>query len=164
MLILTEGFVKIGIADRIQLGLLLAAAVGFALTFWQVRSNARTQRGSFLKDLYLTSVTDEVICEAYYLIEYNKFTYDSNFHGSVTEPKIDRLLSFADLVCELYLQGIIKRREMEFFKYRFLRLAKDPNIQAYLEFLTGFYKQVGTKKRPFHSFVSYGMSHGHVEL
>jgi hypothetical protein len=164
MRILLDSLTKIGVADRIQLGLLMAAVAGIALTFWQLRSNGRTQRGSFLKDLYLTLITDPLICEAYYLIEYNKFTYDSNFHGSPTEPKIDRLLSFADLVCELYFQGIIKRREMEFFTYRLLRLAKDPNIQAYLEFLTGFYKQVGTKKRPFHSFVSYGMSHGHVEL
>ena len=163
MRILLESLAKVGVPDRIQLGLLMSAVAGIALTFWQVRSNGRTQRGSFLKDLYLTLITDPWICEAYYLVEYNKFTYDSNFHNSPTEQKIDRLLSFADLVCELYFLGIIKRREMEFFKYRFLRLAADSSIQAYLEFLTGFYERVGMKKRPFHSFASYGVGHGHTE-
>jgi hypothetical protein len=38
------------IADAINTGLLVAAVVGMALTFWQVRSGVRTQRAQFLKD------------------------------------------------------------------------------------------------------------------
>lgn len=143
------------ITDRIQLGLLLAAVVGIALTFWQVRANARTQRASFLKDLYSTLITDPVISEAYYLIEYGNFAYGPDFHGSDIEPKIDRLLSFADLVCELSSLKIIKTKEMEFFRYRFVRIGADPGIEDYLKFLTGFYQRVGMTRRPFDNFVAY---------
>ena len=160
MLIARDVLSKLTPADRIQFGLLLAAVIGIALTYWQVRSNARTQRAVFLKDLYSTLTTDPSICEAYYLIEYGRFSYGPDFHGSPTEPKIDRLLSFADLVCELYSRGIMKRHEMEFFKYRFIRMAENPDVEEYLAFLTKFYERVGIKKRPFHGFVSYSKRFG----
>lgn len=143
------------LADYINTGLLLTAVVGIAMTYWQVRSSARTQRASFLKDLYSTLTTDADICEAYYLVEYGRFKYGTEFHGSNMEPKIDRLLAFTDLVCELYQQQIITSHEMEFFRYRFLRLATNPDIKAYLQFLSGFYAQVGLEKEPFHSFAEY---------
>ncbi len=160
MLITLDFLSKLTPADRVQVGLLLAAVVGIALTYWQVRSNAQTQRALFLKDLYSTLTTDPSICKAYYLIEYGTFTYGPEFHGSPTEPKIDRLLSFADLVCQLYSRGIMKKHEMEFFKYRFLRMAENPGIVEYLTFLTGFYERVGIEKRPFHGFVTYSKGLG----
>lgn len=160
MVIAVDVLAKLTPADRVQVGLLLAAVVGIALTYWQVRSNAQTQRALFLKDLYSTLTTDPSVCEAYYLIEYGRFIYEPEFHGSATEPKIDRLLSFADLVCELYSRGIMKKHEMEFFKYRFLRMAQDPGIVGYLAFLTDFYERVGMKERPFHRFVTYSKAGG----
>ena len=83
-----DALAKVVLGDRIQLGLLLAGVIGIGLTYWQVRSNARTQRATFLKDLYSTLVSDALICEAYYLIEYDKFRYDAGFHDSELEPKI----------------------------------------------------------------------------
>ena len=144
------------IADYINVGLLLTAVIAIAMTYFQVRSSARTERASFLKDLYSTLTSDPDISRAYYLVEYGQFTYGPDFHGSELEPRIDRLLSFADLVCELHDQGIVTAREMEFFRYRFVRLASDPNIRAYLDFLTDSYKTVGVRKEPFHSFTAYG--------
>lgn len=141
--------------DLIQAGLLLAAVVGIGLTYWQARSSARTQRASFLKDLYSTLTADPEICRAYYAIEYGKFKYGPDFHGSEMEKSVDRLLSFADLVCELARQRVLTRQEMAFFQYRFLRLSDDADVRAYLQFLERFYTQVGAGKRPFHSFVAF---------
>ncbi|MBI1955285.1 MAG: hypothetical protein HYS38_02725 [Acidobacteria bacterium] len=138
--------------DAINTGLLLAAVIGIGLTFWQLRVGARTQRAQFLTDLYSTLVSDPDIVEAYYLIEYGRFKYETGFHGSAVEPKVDRLLGFVDLVAELHLQSVISDREMVFFHYRFRRLFEDREVRAYLDFLSSFYNRVGINKEPFPSF------------
>jgi hypothetical protein len=147
-------------ADKINIALLVAAVVGIALTFWQVRKGARSQRAQFLKELYLTMTADVDIGAAYYQIEYGKFKYDQDFHDSEIERQVDRLLSFADLVAELYLQSAISKREMVFFQYRFRRICEDKEIQAYLTFLSSFYKQVGVGKNPYDSFQRVAMKFG----
>ncbi len=138
--------------DWINLGLLVVAVFGFGLTISQLKSGFRTQRAQFLKDLYTTSVSDIDISEAYYLIEYDKFIYNSDFHDSNIEPKVDRLLSFYDLVAELNIQEIISDREMIFFSYRFKRIFNNKGIKEYLIFLSSFYKNNGIDKEPFSSF------------
>lgn len=140
------------IGDAVNTGLLVAAVLGIAMTLWQVRVGVRTKRGEFLKDLYSTLVSDADIGEAYYLIEYGRFDYGRDFHGSTLEPKVDRLLGFVDLVAELRLQAVLSDREMAFFRYRFKRVYEDPGVQGYLAFLSSFYAQVGVAKEPFHSF------------
>jgi len=142
--------------DAVNIGLLIVAIVGIGLTYWQVRTGVHTQRAQFLKDLYSTLVSDPDIGEAFYLIEYGRFKYGPDFHGSPLEPKIDRLLAFVDLVAEMHLQKVISDREMEFFQYRFCRLFGDSGVKAYLEFLSQFYGSTGVKKEPYHSFQRVG--------
>jgi hypothetical protein len=142
----------VSVADALNIGLLAAAVAGIALTLWQVRIGVRTHRAQFLNDLYSKLVSDGDIGEAYYLIEYGKFEYGPDFHGSELEPKVDRLLGFVDLVAELHLQGVISRREMAFFDYRFRRLFSDAGVRAYLTFLAAFYERTGTHRDPFSSF------------
>jgi len=136
----------------INTGLLVAAVVGIALTFWQVRAGVCTQRAQFLNDMYSTMVSDPDIGEAYYLIEYGHFEYGPEFHGSPFERRIDRLLGFVDLVAEPHLQEVLSDREMEFFHYRFRRLSTAPGVRSYLDFLGEFYRRTGVAKEPFHSF------------
>jgi hypothetical protein len=88
--------------DIINTGLLVITALGVIAAVVQIRNGTKAQRATYLKDLYLQFRTDPDIAESFYLIEYDKFKYDSTFHGSKIEPKIDRLLTFIDLVCELY--------------------------------------------------------------
>jgi hypothetical protein len=142
-------------ADRINAALLVVAVVGILLTWWQARAGAKTQRAAFLRDLYGTINSDEGIREAFYSIEYGKFTYDADFHGSKEECNVDRLLSFVDLICELHRRRVLTRREMLFFEYRFRRVAADPHVQEYLTFLKGFYAMNDTRTEPFASFMSY---------
>lgn len=99
--------------------------------------------------------SDPDIRDAYYLVEYGEFVYDHSFHGSSNEKQIDRLLSFVDLVCDLFAQGIITEHEMSFFKYEFTRIHQNANVQGYLKFLKSFYDEVRTGTTPFPSFVSY---------
>lgn len=105
---------NLSISDKINTALLFVTAIGFVAALWQVRASARTQRATFLKDLYMQLRTDTDVAYAFYLIEYGKFSYDRNFHDSELEKKIDRLLTFIDLVCEMRAQKIITEREMNF--------------------------------------------------
>jgi hypothetical protein len=144
------------VADLINTGLLLVAIIGIFLTYRQIREGYKTQKAAFFKDLYSTIFADEDIRQAFYRIEYKKFVYPKEFHGSETEKLIDRLLGFMDLVCDLYAQGVITDHEMAFFNYHFTRVYDDSNIQGYLEFLKGFYGGVvGTETGPFPSYVAY---------
>jgi hypothetical protein len=145
----------ISVADVINAFLLIVAIIGIAFTYRQIRESHKTQKATFFKDLYSTMFSDPDVRNAYYQIEYGDFTYDENFHGSSNEKLIDRLLSFVDLVCDLYAQGIITEHEMSFFKYEFTRIYQNPNVQGYLEFLKNFYADVGTGTKPFASFVAY---------
>jgi hypothetical protein len=145
----------LSVSDKINTALLFVTALGVIAAFWQIRAGARAQRATFLKDLYMQLRTDSEVARAFYLIEYGEFTYDSQFHGSELEPKIDRLLTLIDLVCEMRAQKVITKREMNFFAYQFSRVAQDENIQHYLKFLNGFYAQNGLNRKPFSAFQAY---------
>jgi hypothetical protein len=145
----------ISIADIINALLLLAAVIGIFLTYRQTRHTYRTQKATFFKDLYSIMFSDPNIRKAYYQIEYDNFIYDSSFHGSKNEQRIDRLLSFADLVCYLYGQKMLTEYEMSFFKYEFVRMYTDKNMQEYLTFLKNFYGENKTGTEPFPTYVAY---------
>ena len=146
------------LADKINTALLLVTALGVMAAFWQIRTGAKAQRATFLKDLYMQLRTDESVAEAFYLIEYSEFVYDQSFHGSILEKKVDRLLTLIDLVCEMRSQRIISKREMQFFRYQFLRVAADPSIRDYLLFLDMFYKRVGMDRRAFPAFQEFSQA------
>lgn len=141
--------------DKINAVLLVVTALGVVAAFWQLRASARAQRAMFLKDLYLQLRTDPDVAKAYYLIEYDQFHYDGAFHGSDLEPKIDRLLTVIDLVCELHAQGTITKREMQFFCYQFRRVAQNEGIRGYLRFLNDIYAKSNLDHKPFCGFQAY---------
>jgi hypothetical protein len=145
----------LSIADVINAFLLLAAVIGIFLTYRQIQHTYKTQKANFFKDLYSMMFSDLDIRKAYYQIEYDEFIYDSSFHGSENEQRIDRLLSFADLVCYLYDQKMLTEHEMSFFKYEFVRIYTDEGIQGYLNFIKEFYRENETGTEPFPSYVSY---------
>ena len=142
-------------ADKINTALFLITALGVVAAFWQIRLSARTQRAIFLKDLYMQLNGDPNLIKAYYLIEYDLFKYDENFHNSTVEADIDRLLTIINLICELYQQGIISKREMSFFDYRFKRVSRNNDIKKYLESLKAFYTTNDVSKKPFEKFQEY---------
>jgi hypothetical protein len=141
--------------DIINAALLIVAIAGIGLTWGQLRSGARTQRAAFLRDLYTTLNNDQAICDGFYAIEYGRFHYSGEFHDTKVEREVDRLLSFFDLVCELYHRKILTKEELQFFEYRFQRVSADPEVAAYLRFLAGFYRDNGIAATPFPSFTRY---------
>lgn len=149
---------ELSISDQINSALLLITAIGVLGALWQIRMGAKTQRATFLKDLYMNFRSDLEVSDAYYLIEYGKFKYTNNFHNSELEPKMDRLLSLADVVCEMRIRGILSSSEMRFFDYPFYRIANDSEVKKYIAFLSNFYKQNNINRKPFSSFQKYATS------
>ncbi len=145
----------VSIADIINAILLIVAVIGIYFTYREAKQTRKTQKASFFKDLYSTMYSDPDIRKAYYQIEYGEFTYSDSFHGSKMGRLIDRLLSFADLVCYLYDQKMLIEDEMVFFKYEFIRIYTDTNIKNYLKFLEDFYQKNKAGTKPFPSYVSY---------
>jgi hypothetical protein len=143
------------LSDAINTALLIAAIIGIGLTWLQVRASGRTSRAGFLRDLYGTMATDEAMGNAFYSIEYERFSYHPGFHESREERELDRLLEFFDLVCELYYRNILTREEIQFFDYRFRMVAANPGVAEYLDFLTNFYRSRQATTEPFASFVRY---------
>lgn len=142
-------------ADLINAGLLLVAIFGIYLTYRQIRVGHRTQHATFFKDLYGGMFADKDIRDAYYLIEYDNFHYKKRFHQSKKEKKVDHLLSFTDLVCDLYMQNMLTKHEMDFFKYRMLRIYASKDIKRYLNSLDGVYEKHQIRAVPFESFRDY---------
>ena len=149
----------ISIADLINIGLLLTAIAGIFLTYIKIREGYKTQRATFYKDIYTSLYSDPDIRKAFYLIEYDKFVYDENFHGSEIERLIDRLLTFADLVCSLYTKKAITDYEINYFKYEFARVYRNKNIQNYLSFLSEWYGQQKIGTEPFPRYIAYCKEH-----
>ena len=135
--------------------MLFVTTAGVLAAFWQIRIGARSQRATFLKDLYIQLRSDPAIVEAFYKVEYDKFEYGSDFHHSELEAKVDRLLTLIDLVCEMRAQRILTTREMSFFEYPLGRVAQNQSIQAYLRFLNDFYDHNEVSKKPFAAFQEY---------
>jgi hypothetical protein len=155
-------FDKFQPADWINLALLgvstcalIAAAIAAYAAYRQFQASVRATRATLLKDLYLQFRSDEVIAQAFYKIEYDQFQYSRAFHGSDEEPKIDRLLTFCDLVCAMHGDGSLTGREMLHFKYHFKRIYENPEIQKYFLFLDAFFAENNMHRKSFEQFQIY---------
>ena len=102
---------------------------------------------------------DPAIKEGFYLIEYNKFIYDDGFHESKDEQCIDRLLTFLDLICDLYFQGVISKHEISFFEYELTKIYRNPYILKYLKEVAEGRLELGFQNKPAFSFIRYCEQH-----
>ena len=145
------------LADLFNFLLLVATIIAVTLTYRQLKDGFKTQKATFFKELYLAAFTDPDIRDGYHLIEYEQFVYDNDhFQDSKTnEYLIDRLLSFFNVICDLYNQKILTKYEMEIFRYQLLRVYQNPGIRRYVAFLKVFYLTIGVKALPYGSFFSY---------
>lgn len=149
------------VGDIANVLLFVAAVPTLGFTWWQVRLNTLTQRTQLLKDLYFSFDSNQGLQDAFYEVEYDKFVYGSNFHGSPLERKIDGLLDRFDLICHLFRSGMLSEPEIKPFEYYLRRIYGNPEIQKYLLFLVGFYGQHRKDMKPFPDFREYCASRGY---
>ena len=144
--------------DNVSLGdifngfLLLIALVAAVFAGWQLHDTAKTAKATFVKDLYSRMFEDSDIRDAFYLVEYGTFAWSRAQRGSAEERKMDHLLAFANLVCDLRERGTISSGDMGLFDYEFVRVYRDENVKDYMSALQAWY---GQGAEPFASFNRY---------
>lgn len=110
----------ISLGDIINAIMLLFTLMGLIFTIIKLRQNKIINRASFIKELYFQFYNDKEIMDAFYHIEYDENPddgkYDSQLHNSEFGRKFDKLLSFFEIVCDMYYRNIItKKRFGNFF-------------------------------------------------
>ena len=75
------------ISALIQAVALLVTALGLAFNALETRGATRQRRIQQLVDLQHQFYSDAAMLDAYYLIEYGRFSYDADFHGSELEKR-----------------------------------------------------------------------------
>ena len=142
--------------DALYVGLVVLGAVGGIVAFLELARNARVQKARFLKELYSEFFNDPGIRTAFQKIENGELGFsERGFADPQTEAQVDRLLSFADLVCRLYGQGSIGDSEMEVFEYEFQRIHSSTSVRAYRKHLKKIRGKMNAEQRPFSAFVDF---------
>lgn len=122
---------KITLGDLLSFAGLLATAVGLFFAWWQLRKDQIASRAEFIVTLFGQYTADPEIQQILYDIEYNQFRYSSDFHGSETEKRLDRLLGYFEKIAALYLMKSVTAQDLEFVRYDFLRVYENSKVQRY---------------------------------
>lgn len=146
----------INIGSIIQTAAFLIAALGLIFNALVTRRAARERRIQQLVDLQHQFYSGASMLDAYYLIEYGEFKFDTDFHGSDREKKIDRLLVHFENIASLFQAKVVSLAELDIVAYNYLVIYQDPEINRYFEWLDSWYKIRGMRERPFDTFRSVG--------
>lgn len=147
---------EISIGDLIQFSGLLIATGGLALTALQTSRANRLSRAQQVIDLQGRFLADRNLVDTYYLIEYQQFAYDKDFHGSELEKRTDRLLQCFENIAMLFEANVIALSDLDAVAYNYLMIYQDQHIQRYFEWLDTWYQQRGMNEIPFGVFRKVG--------
>jgi hypothetical protein len=111
------------------------AAVGLLLTFQQLRRTNAQARAGLVSECLKSFAEDEGIQRAYYAIEYSKFQYNDEFHGTDLERDIDKLLNHFSNIALAWQAGLLNIRDVRPIRYFVLRVTRDPEIRKYLAYM-----------------------------
>ena len=126
---------EIRLGDVISAGSFLIAAVGLFLNWWQLRLGGIRKRAEFIVSVFNQYVMDPLASDIYYEIEYGRFQYNEDFHGSENERKLDRSLSYFENIAALYDIGTITLQDLELVRYDFVRVYQNAAVQEYFKTL-----------------------------
>jgi len=138
----------------------MISTIGILLTvilmYWQIRKNSLFAKANFIIELFMRFYRDDWIREAFYSIEYERFTYDGSFHGSEIEKKIDYMLGYLDLLGILVKSQVIDLDSIKPLYYEIYIIYNNNEIRKYIKFLRKWYKYIGIEQEPFEGFQYVG--------
>lgn len=141
----------LSIGDLIATIGLLLAAVGLFLNWSQMRKDSTWKRAEFIIHNFYQYLLDPDSADMFYRLEYGKFVYTRDFHGSPEEIKLDKLLRYFERIAALYEMGTISLADLALVEYEFSRINQDPAVQEYFAFLDDWSKQRRVKRNHFDS-------------
>ena len=144
--------------EGLTFGFVVLGVIG-ALIQWN--RQLKREAAEFLKEL-LDELRSPGESSCVYSIDYGKAWYDSGFHGSEMERKIDRAFSFLSFVCYLRSRYLLGKREFKFFEYELTRALESTQTVDYLYNLHHFAAK-NDAASPFECMVNYGVEVGLVD-
>lgn len=131
---------------------LVVNAFAFLLNAFQARRTNRQTRAMLVAEGLKEFMNDREIQKAFYLIEYSKFTYTENFHGSNTERSVDKLLRLFSNLALFWRGGLLCPADLAPLTYYFVRVHGNPEIKKYLNFMSSWTKSQGIVDHPYAAF------------
>jgi hypothetical protein len=124
------------------IGTIAAVTAGiFAILQW--RKSNKIRPAEFISQIIEKLRFDKNIVETIYMIEYGVTWYDSNFHNSDIERKIDALFSYFTYICYLYDTKNISEEEFYILEYEVRRICSTVQAQTYLWNFYHWSKRIG---------------------
>ena len=96
-----------------------------------------------------TFMDDDLMHEAFYKIEYGKFIYSNDFHGSKEEREIDKLLRHFSNLALMWEDNILSLEDIKPVQYFILRVVNNLEIMKYLAFIETWHKSSNTGSHPY---------------
>lgn len=125
------------------------AGIGLLLNVQQSRRTNAQARAALVAGCLKGFADDEDIQRAFYSIEYSNFTYGADFHGSVQECEIDKLLRhFANLALS-WQTGLISTADVRPVHYYLKRILRYPEICKYLKFMEDWSTSQNVTEHPY---------------
>jgi hypothetical protein len=127
----------------------LAASGGLLASVYQTRRSNAESRARLVADFLSEFSSNSGMRDAFYAIEYSRFTFDASFHGSDFEPKLDHLLLHLSNLALAWQVGLLSVDDLRPAQYHVLRVMQNPEIRRYLDFLDPWSKAVGAAQHPY---------------
>lgn len=127
----------------------LIASFAFILNLKQSRLNNKVTRSKIILDTLHSFMDDEVIQKAFYKIEYGKFQYTREFHGSDEEKEIDKLLRHYSNLALMWKNGLLTLKDIYPIQYYITRIYQNNEIHKYFDFMKSWTKAAKISSHPF---------------
>lgn len=127
----------------------LIASFAFILNLKQSFLNNKVARSKIISDTLHSFMDDETIQKAFYEIEYGKFQYKSNFHGSDEEKEIDKLLRHYSNLALMWKNGLLTLKDIYPIQYYIMRICQNSEINKYFDFMKRWTKTAKISSHPF---------------
>lgn len=143
---------NIKVSDIIDIALLVVTALGIIFAGIQIQQTTKINRANLVKELYFTLYNDTELREIFYKIEWS--SYDCSEWKKLDkkeEQYVDKLLTFFDIVCNMYDRKVLMKQDIDIFSYEMRRVYEHPAIQEYLVFLSNWQIKKGLGE----NYISY---------
>lgn len=136
----------------------LVSVVFVGIQLWQ---KYRMDHSQQVLDMLNKTRSERSIAELLYQLDYNKFHYDSYFHGSQTEQLVDNVLHYYEYILYLRDRSILNKKEFQFFEYDIQRIVCNHDMQSYFFTLYHFVKNKLSFK--YQRLLKYGRKNGWID-
>lgn len=151
--------------------LAIVAIVGVFISVREYMRSNKLKRSSYIEPL-INKMKSKEISKVVYMLQYGKFVYKSDFHGSgELERKVDKTLQYFSYLCYLREKNIISVDEFSFFELEISQSLREPRLIDYLFNLYHFVCHVegydpyndGIEKSIYSSLLRYAKKKGLIE-